>query len=246
MLSIVENLVRVYQLHIVVTIACIVSCTIVYIIVIYEKKRVSEMNRLLKEAQEHQNSVEITSSEPEPVEINHKTIKKSISFNTIFNLEEFMVRLYKIGFLVRRIKTDGTEKERFISIDRNGNICFHKLASPRAGEVARRQKIPYFRLSIKLLNECFICEESPIPSFIMDFTKKTLHLAVASKIDRDYIVKGIRLIVQRAMNNSSFLLRSSSLLESASPTPTESIRMEEDDEYDDNLSQTTMNTAYRR
>lgn len=179
----------------------------------------------------------------EPIEIDDLVVKKNIAFNTIFNLEEFMIRLYKLGFHVVRIKSDGTRKDRFITIDQKGNICFHKLASVGQNDSAKRIPRPYIRLPISALKECFVCQDSPEPALILDFKDKLLHLAVSTKMDRDYIIKGIRLIAQRARRNSNFLLRSSSLLEDASTAGVE----EYDDDDDDArsiITATTLNTSF--
>lgn len=180
-----------------------------------------------------------------------RTVKKSISFNTVYNLEEFMVRLYKVGFLVRRLKNGGVEKERFVTIDKKGRIRFHKvLESKQKNQQPVRCPKPYFSFPIGTLRECFVCDDSDVPSFIMDFPGKSLHLAVASVLDRDYIVKGLNLVVQRAKNNSNFLLRSSSLLQDGPASPESAMRMESEEyEYEDDdasqMSATTMNTTSR-
>lgn len=244
------ELLAAYQLEVVGALVVVTACAIIYVFITYEQKRKIQAERrpsvasmLFGSANDGDGrAADLNDDEQEAPQ---RTIKKSISFNTVYNLEEFMVRLYKIGFYVVRLKSDGARKERFLSIDQKGNICFHKMAAVQQHELPRRYPTPYFRLPVTKLRECFVCEESPEPSFIMDFKSKTLHLAVNSLTDRDYIVKGIKLIVQRAKNNSNFLLRSSSLLESA-PSPQDSIRTEHD-QYDDDLqTQTTMNTNYHR
>lgn len=236
-----------YQIRFVVSIGVVLAASILYIIISFDKMR--EKTMVKAKTDESAPNYELPQGPTENDELpSVKTIKKSISFNTVFNLEEFMVRLYKIGFLVRRMKAGGIEKERFLSIDRKGNLRFHKLSgSKNANGEPLRCTTPYFKFPIGQLKDCFACEESPPPSFIMDFKGKTLHLAVQSLIDRDYIVKGLKLIMQRAKNNNNFLLRNGTLLEQ-SPAPSEmAMRMEEEeeDEFDD-MSQTTMNTSFRR
>lgn len=234
-----------YQIQFVVSIGIFLAASILFIVIKYDGLR---SQALLKKQQKEELSAQINGVPKQPSNEELpliKTVKKSISFNTVYNLEEFMVRLYKIGFLVRRMKAGGVEKERFLSIDQKGNLLFHKLSSYKnANGEPMRCSSAYFKFPIGQLKDCFACEETPPPSFIMDFKGKTLHLAVHSLIDRDYIVKGLKLIMQRAKNNSNFLLRSSSILDQ-SPTPSDTpLRMEEYGD-DDDMSQTTMNTNFR-
>jgi hypothetical protein len=234
-------------IQLIAAIAVITVSALLYAIISYGSvlKREKKALQSLKQTPLDEQTAAKAPPMPDSLEFSPVTIKKSISFNTVYNLEEFMVRLYKLGFFVKRLKHGGVEKERFISIDQKGNVCFHKLANVSENDIPRRSASPYFRIPIAQLKECFACEDSPGPSFIMDFKSKTLHLGVSSLVDRDYIVKGIKLIVQRARKNASFLIRSSSLLEN-SPTPSDT-RVEEDQyEDDDNMSQTTMNTNYKR
>jgi hypothetical protein len=235
------------QLQLITAIAVITITALLFVIISYGKVLRTEQKatEALKQVVSDTQAEAAAPPKPDTLEFPPMTIKKSISFNTVYNLEEFMVRLYKLGFFVKRIKQGGVVKERFISIDQKGNICFHKLAKVSENELPKRSPTPYFRIPIAQLRECFACEDSPEPSLILDFKSKTLHLGVSSLVDRDYIVKGIKLIVQRAKKNASFLIRSSSLLEN-SPTPSD-MRIEEDQyEDDDNMSQTTMNTNYKR
>lgn len=224
-----------------------VASIIVYIILKYSRKKEKALTGSSKDIAKALEvpTVKSPSADKEP---DTYTIKKSISFNTVYNLEEFMVRLYKIGFLVRRLKSGGIEKERFISIDQKGSIRFHKVLQSKHNDQAPvRCHKPYFSFPISTLKECFACDENPPPSFIMEFQGKTLHLAVASTLDRDYIVKGLNLVMQRAKKNSNFLLRSSSLLDGPL-SPDEHIRVETDEYEDDDVSQvsqTTMNTTSR-
>jgi hypothetical protein len=234
-------------MQLIAAIAVVTITALLFVIISYGKVLRTELIAVAsyKRAVADAQAAAVAPPTPDSLEFPPMTIKKSISFNTVYNLEEFMVRLYKLGFFVRRLKHGGVVKERFISIDQKGNICFHKLANVAENELPKRSPSPYFRIPIAQLRECFICEDSPEPSLILDFKSKTLHLGVSSLVDRDYIVKGIKLIVQRAKKNASFLIRSSSLLEN-SPTPSD-MRIEEDQyEDDDNMSQTTMNTTYKR
>uniref|UniRef100_A0A7S3GR87 Uncharacterized protein n=1 Tax=Spumella elongata TaxID=89044 RepID=A0A7S3GR87_9STRA len=229
----------------------VVAILIVFIIVSFHQKKVKLLN----------SNAKLVSVDVEPVltpvvedtsnTAPARTVKKSISFNTVYNLEEFMVRLYKVGFLVRRLKNGGEEKERFITIDQKGRIRFHKvLESKQKNQQPVRCHKPYFSFPISTLRECFACDDSDVPSFIMDFQGKTLHLLVATTLDRDYIVKGMNLVVQRAKNNANFLLRSSSLLQDGPAVSESPMRMEtEEYEYDEDdasqISATTMNTTSR-
>lgn len=229
--------------HLIFGFVSVVASALVYIIYSHSRKKEKSLSGSLKVVKKEELTIAIepVAEEEEPV----RSIKKSISFNTVYNLEEFMVRLYKVGFLVKRLKNGGVEKERFISIDQKGNIRFHKvLESKHNKQGPIKCTTPYFSFSIATLKECFVCDENPPPSFIMDFQGKTLHLAVASTLDRDYIVKGMNLVMQRAKNHANFLIRSSSLLDD----PNNTIREETDEYEDDDVSQmsaTTMNTTSR-
>ena len=238
-------------LYLIGALVSVVAILIVFIIVSFHQKKVKLLN----------SNAKLVSVDVEPVltpvvedtsnTAPARTVKKSISFNTVYNLEEFMVRLYKVGFLVRRLKNGGEEKERFITIDQKGRIRFHKvLESKQKNQQPVRCPKPYFSFPISTLRECFACDDSDVPSFIMDFQGKTLHLLVATTLDRDYIVKGMNLVVQRAKNNANFLLRSSSLLQDGPAVSESLMRMEtEEYEYDEDdasqISATTMNTTSR-
>jgi hypothetical protein len=246
-MELINQLLSHHPLCVILLIVCSTVCVLVGIIASHNKKAAEARltaQESAKESVSKDSSVrndaegdqEDDIGEPEPV------VKKNIAFNTVYNLEEFMIRLYKLGFFVIRVKNDGTRKERFISIDQKGNLCFHKLASVGSNEQPRRYPSPYIRLPISTLQECFACEDSDEPSFILDFQRKLLHLVVHSKVDRDYLVKGIKLVAQRAKRNSNFLLRSSSLLEDTN-TPG---GPEDVDDEQSMTTATTMNTSFRR
>mmetsp|Transcript_19973 Transcript_19973/g.33446 ORF Transcript_19973/g.33446 Transcript_19973/m.33446 type:complete len:300 (+) Transcript_19973:86-985(+) len=150
-----------------------------------------------------------------------RPISKSISFNTVFNLEEFMVRLYKLGFRVQRLK-EKEVKQRLIGITRGGEVVLHKVppnASTRnsATNVAIRAQRPYWKIGLKQLMDCFASANDKVPSFIMDFKGKTLHLGVATLLDRDYLVKGFRLLMHRMLANANFFARSTAILSGPLP-----------------------------
>lgn len=254
-----------YQLETVITIGLLTASTLLYIIISHKKKvevtvtPVSAAKSLFIDV--NSNSTKTAQDGENDDMAEQIVVKKNIAFNTVYNLEEFMIRLYKLGFFVIRLKSDGTRKERFISIDQKGKLCFHKLAAIASNEQPKKHSKPYIRLPLSSLRECFACDDSPEPAFILDFKSKMLHLAVASFVDRDYIVKGIKLIRLRAQKNSTFLIRNSSLLEdSATPLAprrrTENGNGEyeegegdggEDDDDDRSLAtMTTMNTSFVR
>jgi len=122
---------------------------------------------------------------------------------TCFNLEEFMLRATKLGFQVTRIK-DNARKKRLLGLTKTGDVVLHKLGSGKINQASVRLQRPYWKLSLRSIADCFECAEASEPSLIMDFSKKMLHLGVDSLLDRDYMVKGFRLLMQRLQQNSTF------------------------------------------
>jgi hypothetical protein len=180
------------------------------------------------------------------------SVKKNIAFNTVYDLEEFLVRMYKVGFLVTRLK-NGVAKPRIMTIDHKGKFCFHKLMSKGTSKSQPvKNPKPYFKIPIRILTECFPCDDEGKPTFIMDCKSKILHLGVDSKLDRDYLTKGIQLIMQKTKVNPKFLEKNSYLADlSPGNQRSKSGKVFEDDEDgfeefdDDDMTTTTMNTFKR-
>jgi hypothetical protein len=114
-----------------------------------------------------------------------------------------MLRASKLGFEVRRIK-DKLRKKRLLGLTNSGDVVLHKLGIGKFNPASVRLQRPYWKLSLRSMADCFECSEAAEPSLILDFKDKMLHLAVDSLLDRDYMVKGFRLLMQRQQQNSSF------------------------------------------
>jgi hypothetical protein len=178
-----------------------------------------------------------------------------LSFSEVFNLEEFMAVAYQRGVRVTKVRVRGkgkTRKMRLLSLNRHGEVMLHKIKGAKISSLPSMSLSmgsgPYWRCPLHLMGDCFDCGEGEGGEgkeegwhtgcgFIMDFSHtgtgtrgKTLHLEVASATDRSYLVKGFRLLAQKAKADASFFARSMIVLSapltsqsSSSPTsPTNS------------------------
>ena len=218
---IVSYLVAYEQLLVTVLLGILTALSVLYTILYYTKqelKRKIEYKKKQKISEVRINkSVETTTDQ-------HDVIMKPISANSCgekqivsvvgtpttktiqseYNLEHFMIRLYKNGVAVTRLK-EGMEKSRGISLNRLGQICMHKVSSstwkPTTGS-------PFVRFSLEKLIGCFHAEGTSMPSFIMDFKEKTWHLAVGSWYEVNFVVIGFKLMAEKLRTDKSEFMSS--------------------------------------
>jgi hypothetical protein len=161
-----------------------------------------------------------------------RVVKKAISYTTVFDLEEFMVRLHKTGLFITRMKGD-LGKKRVITIDDKGHLCLHKMLK---SDPSYFRDTPYFKLSLRLLQECIPLEDKVPPTLLLDFKGKSLYLAVNSVVDRDYMVKGFRQIMAKVKSSDNFLKRSVAQIHTNSPMRHQTTSSGgRTDDYDDEL-----------
>jgi len=217
--TIASYLVVYEQLLLTVLLGTLTGLSVVYTVLYYTKqqlkrkidKKKSERDIKSGETTTH-NAVRLKSISLNPA-INEKqaTTVDTPTIKTIqseYDLEFFMIRLYKNGIAVTRLK-EGMEKSRGLSLNRLGEICMHKITistwKPTTGS-------PFVRFPISRLIGCFHAEGTSIPSFIMDFKVKTWHLAVDSPSEVNYIVKGFKLMGERMRKDNQFMSSVTKLL----------------------------------
>jgi hypothetical protein len=134
------------------------------------------------------------------------TSARSISamkVNTKFDVDEFTLRLFKVPFLVYRIK--GKEsKLRCIRINEACEVCFFKSFVENESAV-RVTGAPYIKIPIKTLKACFPCEEGNGRFFILEFQSRTFQLASSTLLDANYLISGFSNLASRVKYDKVFL-----------------------------------------
>ena len=215
---IVSYLVAYEQLLVTVLLSILTALSVLYTILYYTKqelKRKIENKKKQKISEVRINkSVETTTDQHDvimkPISANSSGEKQIVSvvgtpttktIQSEYNLEHFMIRLYKNGVAVTRLK-EGMEKSRGISLNSLGQICMHKVSSstwkPTTG-------FPFVRFSLEKLIGCFHAEGTSMPSFIMDFKVKTWHLAVDSWYEVNFVVIGFKLMAEKLRTDKEFM-----------------------------------------
>lgn len=171
---------------------------------------------------------------------------KSVSLNTPYDLDDFLFRLYKTGFAVLKLKTNGKQKPRCLSLNLKLELCLHHGTKKRRSSLSSGWKAPFSELL-----DCFPCEGSTPPSFIMEFKDKTNHLGVSSALDVTYIVNGLKMMISKyRKDHSSFEMYCKNQLSSLSlqnGVSTPSTSRSEDHQkthffYEDDFDQSTIST----
>jgi uncharacterized membrane protein YciS (DUF1049 family) len=207
---IVSYLVAYEQLLVTVLLGILTALSVLYTILYYTKqeiKRKIENKKKQKISEVRINkSVETTTDQHDvivkPISVNSSGEKQIVTVGTPttktiqseYNLEHFMIRLYKNGVAVTRLK-EGMEKSRGISLNRLGQICMHKVSSSSTWKPTTGS--PFVRFPLEKLIGCFHAEGTSMPSFIMDFKVKTWHLAVGSWYEVNFIVIGFKLMAEK-------------------------------------------------
>lgn len=217
---IVSYLVAYEQLLVTVLLGILTALSVLYTILYYTKqelKRKIENKKKQKISEVRINkSVETTTDQHDvimkPISANSSGEKQIVKVGTPttktiqseYNLEHFMIRLYKNGVAVTRLK-EGMEKSRGISLNRLGQICMHKVSSstwkPTTGS-------PFVRFPLEKLIGCFHAEGTSMPSFIMDFKVKTWHLAVSSWNEVNFVVIGFKLMAEKLRTDKNEFMSS--------------------------------------
>ena len=133
----------------------------------------------------------------------HKNPKyQSECINTIYNLDDFMIRLYKTGFVVKRVKP-GEKKVRCLKIDSRGRLCLYKQFEEK--EIVIPIGKPYMRFELYDLMDTFICEEDNKAAFILEFKEKTLLFTCPLALDANYLVEGFKNLIFRLKMDREYL-----------------------------------------
>lgn len=219
--QIIEYAIKYEQLLITVLVGTVTALSILVVILHHIKRNLKarvekEKTKLKKvESKVELNVVPIPSNN-QTANVTITEIKKEISIkespdkhiNTEYNLEEFLIRLFKTGIAVTRLK-EGLEKQRCIGLNKNGEICMHKITHPN---VKPNANAAFVRFPISKLIGCFHSTGTSKPSFIMDFKVKIWHLAVETALDANYIVKGFKTMTERASREHNFVKNLTNLL----------------------------------
>lgn len=157
------------------------------------------------------------------VEIKSETTEspaKTVALSTEFDTTEFIARFHKSGFVVKKIK-DGLVKLRCISLNANAEFCLYKNIS-KSNVLNANQGTPYYKVSIADVVDCFHCDGSKPPAFIVEFKKKTMQFSMNSILDMTYIVRGLRALLQKLKQDSAFLGTVKAQLRTKPSTPKQS------------------------
>ena len=127
---------------------------------------------------------------------------QSESVNTLYNLDDFMLRLYRFGFVVNRIKGND-RKLRCIKINRNGELCIYKNYEEK--DVVMPSGKPYIRIDLLELRDCFRCEDNT--SFILEFKSKSFHLATRIGLDTSYLVDGFKYLSLEVKADKNYITK---------------------------------------
>lgn len=127
---------------------------------------------------------------------------QSESSNTLYNLEDFMLRLYRYGFVVQRIKVN-EKKIRCIKINRNGELCIYKNFEEK--DVILPVGKPYIRMDLLELRDCFRCEDQN--SFIMEFKTKSFHFGTRIGLDTTYLVEGFKHLAVEIKADKQYIIK---------------------------------------
>jgi hypothetical protein len=127
---------------------------------------------------------------------------QSESVNTVYNLDDFMIRLFKTGFVVKRVKP-GEKKIRCLKIDSQARLCLYKQFDEK--EIVLPIGKPYLRMNFVDLQDSFICEEDNKSAFILDFKEKTLLFTASIPLDAAYLVEGFKNLMQRLKVDKNYL-----------------------------------------
>jgi hypothetical protein len=137
-----------------------------------------------------------------PVKPKNSTLQRiqSECTNTSIDIDEFMMRMYKSGFIVKRIK-GAEQKLRCLKIDKQGRFSMFK--NIKGKDAIIHNGSPYIVLDFSDLIDCFSCEDHK--TFVMDFKQKSFLLSSDMAVDTHYLVEGFKMIVERMKQEKDFI-----------------------------------------
>lgn len=144
----------------------------------------------------------VASSSATPSNKTNNSKYQSESVNTVYNLDDFMIRLFKTGFVVKRVKP-GEKKVRCLKIDSRVRLCLYKQFEEK--EIVVPIGKPYLRMDFMDLQDSFICEEDNKAAFILDFKEKTLLFTCPLALDANYLVEGFKNLIQRLKVDKDYI-----------------------------------------
>lgn len=126
------------------------------------------------------------------------------SVNTEVDVDEFVNRLFASGFVVTRHKPNNVIKTRCLKLNDQCDLCIFKQFKQR-GRVVQPTGGPYMRIPLRDLRDCFPCEGSTPPTFILDFSHKTIQLSTDLELDTTYLVHGFKGLLRRVRREPQYL-----------------------------------------
>jgi len=123
--------------------------------------------------------------------------------NTKFDMDEFILRLFKTAFLVKRVKGD-EKKLRCIKINEYCQICLYKTFVENDSAILPTGQ-PYIVLPISELSMCFPCDDGKGRTFILEFKQRLLQLETTTLLDANYLVSGFESLAARVKYDKIFL-----------------------------------------
>lgn len=126
------------------------------------------------------------------------------SVNTEVDVDEFVNRLFAFGFVVTRHKPNNVIKTRCLKLNDQCDLCIFKQFKQKS-RVVQPTGGPYMRIPLRDLRDCFPCEGSTPPTFILDFSHKTIQLSTDLELDTNYLVQGFKGLLRRVRKEPQFL-----------------------------------------
>ncbi len=192
---------------------CGLSILVTLVLILYSRKiRPIALNKSEKVVRsvEIQSSIVVNDDGNDNKSQNHVPVtivsppRQSVHSNTPFDVDEFKLRMYKTGFLVKRNKS-GVSKLRCIIISENCEFCMHKDVQSLLTSTWGSYLKPYVKFPLKSMLDCFQCDGSLDQNLICEFAGLTVHLTAASALDAYYLVTGFKTLISRLKYDQYFL-----------------------------------------
>lgn len=142
---------------------------------------------------------------PPQLDLQFSPAKSESVVNTEIDIDEFMHRLFASGILVTRHKPNNVVKTRCLKLNDQCDICIFKQFKKRQRGVLVPTGGPYMRLPLSELKDCFLCDGATPPTFILEFTHKTIQLSAEFVLDNNYLVTGFKGVLQQLKKEPNFI-----------------------------------------
>jgi len=187
-----------------------VVCVAIAFLIILTSLRGNRSKKLQVDHQSDESSRNSTKASPSNIPrpsnivISEAPASPQKSVNTEIDVEEFMNRLFATGFVVMRHKHSNVIKSRCLKLNDQCDLCIFKQFKQK-NRVIQPTGGPYIRIPLRELRDCFPCEGSSPPTFILDFANKTIQISAEFVLDNHYLVKGFQGLLRNMKADSSCL-----------------------------------------